>query len=198
MKIVEYIPIEVEKEKVLKELGYYRKKKSVLSPSIDALIEEEMEKARGLVKGRGVYVVLPVESKSKGEIVLKDITLKGEAIARAMAEATEIALFVDTIGPALEAEVNRLYQKDEYTKATILDTIGSVAADQGAEYLNSLIVEKAKKKGTPRFSPGYGDWDLSIQKRFLEVTQASKIGVTCNEAFFMIPRKSVSAVIGLY
>ncbi|HEA47388.1 MAG TPA: hypothetical protein ENH97_03150 [bacterium] len=198
MKIIENIPIEIEKEEVLKGLGYYRKKKSVLSPSIDALIEGEMKKAKGLIRGKGIYVILPVESKSKDEIVLKNIFLKGKAIARAMAKATEIALFVDTIGPALEAEVNRLYQKDEYTKATILDTIGSVAADGGAKYLNSLIVGKAKTQSTPRFSPGYGDWDLSIQKKLLEVTRAAKIGVTCNEAFFMIPRKSVSAVIGLY
>ena len=198
MKVIENIPIEVEKEKVLKSLGYYRKKKSVLSPSINALIEGEIKKAKGLIKGKGVYIILPVKTKSKDEIILKNISLKGKAIAKTMAKAEEIALFVDTIGPALEAEVNRLYQRDEYTKATILDTIGSVTADEGAEYLNSLIVEKAKKKSTPRFSPGYGDWDLSIQKRLLEVTQASKMGVTCNEAFFMIPRKSVSAVIGLY
>ena len=157
-----------------------------------------MEKAKGLIRGKGVYVILPVESKSKDEIVLKNITLKGKAIAKVMTKAREIALFVDTIGPAMETEVNRLYQRDEYTKATILDTIGSVATDEGAEYLSSIIVEKAKKKSTPRFSPGYGDWNLSIQKRLLEVTQAAKIGVTCNEAFFMLPRKSVSAVIGLY
>lgn len=198
MKVVENIPIKIEKEKVLKSLGYYRKKKSVLSPSIDALIKGEMKKAKGLISGKGIYVILPVKSKSKSKIVLKNIALKGEAIAKAMAKAKGIALFVGTIGPALETEVNRLYQKDEYTKATILDTIGSVAADEGAEYLNSIIVEKAKKKSTPRFSPGYGDWELSIQNRLLEVTQAAKIGVTCNEAFFMIPRKSVSAVIGLY
>ncbi len=198
MKVIENIPIEIEKEEVLKSLGYYRKKKSVLSSSIDALIEEEMKKAKGLIRGKGIYVILPVESKSKDKIALKNITLKGKTIAKAMAKAEEIALFVDTIGPALEAEVNRLYQKDEYTKATILDTIGSVAADEGAEYLNSIIVEKARKKSTPRFSPGYGNWDLSIQKKLLKVTQASNIGVTCNEAFFMIPRKSVSAAIGLY
>jgi len=198
MKVIKNIPVKIEKEEVLKSLGYYRKKKSVLSPTIDALIEEEIKKAKGLIRGKGIYIILPVESKSKNEIVLKNISLKGKAITKAMAKAKEIALFVDTVGPALEAEVNRLYQKDEYTKATILDTIGSVAADEGAEYLNSLIVEKAKKKSTPRFSPGYGDWDLSIQKRLLEVAQASKIGVTCNKAFFMIPRKSVSAVIGLY
>jgi len=198
MKIIENIPIEVEKEEVLKSLGYYRKKKSVFSPSIDALIEGEIKKAKELIKGKGTYVILPVESKSKIKITLKNISLKGKAIAKAMAKAKEIALFVDTISPALETEVNRLYQRDEYTKATILDTIGSVAAEEGAEYLNSIIVEKTKKESTPRFSPGYGDWDLSIQKRLLEVAQASKIGVTCNEAFFMIPRKSVSAVIGLY
>ena len=198
MKVIKNIPIEIEKKEILKSLGYYRKRKSILSPSIDALIEEEMKKANGLIKGKGIYIILPVESKSKSEIVLKNISLKGKAITKTMAKAKEVALFVDTIGPALETEVNRLYQRDEYTKATILDTIGSVAADEGAEYLNSLIVEKAKKKSTPRFSPGYGDWDLSIQKRVLEVIQASKIGVTCNEALFMIPRKSVSAVIGLY
>ena len=198
MTIIDNLPIKIEKEEILKSLGYYRKKKSILSPNIDALIKGEMKKAKGLIKGKGIYIILPVESKTKSEIVLKNITLKGKTIARVMVKAKKIALFVDTIGQALEKEVARLYQRDEYTKATILDTIGSVAADEGADYLNSLIVKRAKKRSTRRFSPGYGDWDLNIQERLLKVTQAAKIGVTCNKAFFMIPRKSVSAVIGLY
>jgi cobalamin-dependent methionine synthase I len=198
MHIIENIPIEIRKEEVLKSLGYYRRKKSELTPPIDTLVEEAMKKAGSLIHAKGVYIILPVEAKTKSEIVLKNITLEKKTIVKVMAKAEEIAFFVNTIGPALESEVDRLYQRDEYTKATILDTIGSVAADDGADYLNSLIVEKVGKKATTRFSPGYGDWDLNIQERLLTLTQAAKIGVRCNESFFMVPRKSVSAVIGLY
>ena len=51
---------------------------------------------------------------------------------------------------------------------------------------------------TGRYSPGYGDWDLSMQKEFLRTLNAEKkIGLCLNSSLLLTPLKSVTAAIGL-
>ena len=51
---------------------------------------------------------------------------------------------------------------------------------------------------TWRFSPGYGDFPIDLQQKFLEILDAPKrIGVNTTENMLLVPRKSVTAVIGL-
>ena len=62
-----------------------------------------------------------------------------------------------------------------------------------------MIVPKITKAGyerTMRFSPGYGEWPLKAQEKLLPLVEADKIGVTLTDTDIMIPRKSVSAIIG--
>ena len=47
-----------------------------------------------------------------------------------------------------------------------------------------------------RYSPGYGDWDLPVQREVLELVEAKSIGLSLTETFILQPRKSVTAVIG--
>ncbi|MFD2385920.1 hypothetical protein [Enterococcus rivorum] len=50
-----------------------------------------------------------------------------------------------------------------------------------------------------RFSPGYGDLALDIQPKFLATLEANRrIGLNLSESLLMIPRKSVTAIIGLF
>ena len=51
---------------------------------------------------------------------------------------------------------------------------------------------------TFRFSPGYGDYPIELQKDFLRILDAQrKIGLTVNDNFMLVPTKSVTAVLGL-
>ena len=51
---------------------------------------------------------------------------------------------------------------------------------------------------TTRFSPGYGDYPIELQKSFLHILDAPrKIGLTANDSFLLTPVKSVTAIIGL-
>lgn len=49
-----------------------------------------------------------------------------------------------------------------------------------------------------RFSPGYGDWPLEQQPELIRVTKCESIGITLSESKMLVPRKSVTAIIGLY
>ena len=74
----------------------------------------------------------------------------------------------------------------------------------GAERIESLcdtFCAELKENGLqlrPRFSPGYGDLPLDLQKDLFRVLDCSrKIGLTLNESLLMSPSKSVTAIIGI-
>ena len=50
-----------------------------------------------------------------------------------------------------------------------------------------------------RYSPGYGDYSIEVQKVILDRTQAQKhLGIHLSDSFLMIPTKSITAVAGIY
>ena len=52
---------------------------------------------------------------------------------------------------------------------------------------------------TERFSPGYGDLDMAVQKDLCLVLDTGRtIGVTLTESCMMVPVKSVTAIVGLF
>jgi cobalamin-dependent methionine synthase I len=46
-----------------------------------------------------------------------------------------------------------------------------------------------------RFSPGYGDFNISFQKQLLDILYADRIGIYYNEANMMFPQKTVTAIV---
>lgn len=115
-------------------------------------------------------------------------------------DAEKVVVFMVTIGPDLEQKVKLLMDAGNMTEAVILDAIGSETADAAADKIHHSVLKKlAQTAGftvTPRFSPGYGDWPVTVQRDVLQICDGKQIGITVNDSFLMQPRKSVSAVLG--
>ena len=72
-------------------------------------------------------------------------------------------------------------------------------ADYMADRVDGIVQSEVTRSGygrTMRYSPGYGDWDLPVQKAMLELVEGRSIGLGLTETFILQPRKSVTAVIG--
>ena len=55
-----------------------------------------------------------------------------------------------------------------------------------------------KKFLRPRFSPGYGDFELGVQSDIFRVLDCPRrIGLSLNKSLLMSPSKSVTAIIGI-
>lgn len=124
--------------------------------------------------------------------------MAGEDISEHLAGCSEVVLFCATLG----AEVDRLLRVSQVTdlsRAVVIDALASVAIEQVCTTFDRMLAEQFPDKyQTFRFSPGYGDYPLSLQKRFLtELDAPKKIGLTTNDNFLLIPTKSVTAVVGL-
>jgi len=52
-------------------------------------------------------------------------------------------------------------------------------------------------KTSRHFSPGYRGWNISQQKIIFEIIPAEDIGVILTKGYMMLPRKSLSWVIGV-
>jgi cobalamin-dependent methionine synthase I len=105
---------------------------------------------------------------------------------------------VSTIGPELENHAVEM-AKDDQSGSFFLEHVGNWMAEYMAEAVEKRISQGIIKAGfisKKRYSVGYGDWHVEAQKEILEITEARRIGVSISESYLMIPRKSVSALIG--
>lgn len=126
--------------------------------------------------------------------------LEGKSIAALLNSCKDCVLFCTTIGNEIEALL-RKWQIKNIAFAAMLDACASSAVESLCELVEREIYDEYKAQElylTDRFSPGYGDFPLSVQREFCAVLDTPrKIGVCVNESGIMIPRKSVTAIIGI-
>ncbi|MDR0918853.1 MAG: hypothetical protein LBM93_06325 [Oscillospiraceae bacterium] len=119
--------------------------------------------------------------------------LIGEDIKNHLKNSKEIFFLAATLG----VEVDKLINKTSLTDLTLSFCIDSLA-DTAIENFCDEIENNIREKHTSRFSPGYGDYPIEIQPKFLNFLNSNKqIGLSCTDTYIMTPRKSVTAVIGL-
>lgn len=108
----------------------------------------------------------------------------------------EVIVFAATIGLEIDRLIRR-YTNLSPAKALFFQAIGA----ERIESLCDAFCEDMKGEGLqfrPRFSPGYGDLPLELQKDVFRVLDCPrKIGLSLNESLLMSPSKSVTAIIGI-
>ena len=192
-----FIPkVEVDRQRVAKHLGYT----SALPSAVNKAIDDSLDRANDLISPRGVYNLKEIVSFSGESILIEgNISFNTAKIGSYLIKCCDqIAVFLLTIGHDLEKEVDKLMGQGEFLSALILDALGSEAVDTAANHFKELIRGSQNERGvTPRFSPGCCDWKLSDQSSIFKLLDSSKLGVELTESYMMIPRKSISGVVGL-
>lgn len=127
-----------------------------------------------------------------------DDIMGGKDIANHLEGCEKAILMCATLGADIDKLI-RINQISNMAKAVVLDSFSSVAVEQVCNKVDEIIAEKYDGYYmTFRFSPGYGDYPLSLQQDFLRMLDAPrKIGLTTNDSFLLMPSKSVTAVMGL-
>lgn len=103
-----------------------------------------------------------------------------------------------TVGSGVDKLI-RISQISDMARAVVMDSLASVAVEQVCNAFDKIIAEKYSDYNmTFRFSPGYGDYPIELQKIILQMLDApKKIGLCTNDSFLLTPTKSVTAVLGL-
>lgn len=191
--------IDVDRQQVLHSMGYSSRHKP--SSRVTSLVDENIKNARHLIDPSYSYIVKNVEAIRRSCVFIEDsIVFNSTVMARLMKQCKTVAIFLATIGDRLEERVLHLAEDNLVLEASVLDTIGSVATQNVAEFVEGRIAEMAHAQGlctSQRFSPGYCDWAIRQQKMIFRAMNGSLNGIRLNKECLMFPRKSLSGVIGI-
>lgn len=167
--------------------------------SLRRQVGQEAEALAARIRPRYTYRVFGLEFAG-GEIRLAGagLALRGETAARMLETCGQAALLACTLGARFDLSLAAAQARD-MARAVILDACGSALVEQGCdEAERELAARLPGRYLTDRFSPGYGDLPLSVQRDVCAALDTPRrLGLTVTESLLLNPVKSVTAVIGL-
>lgn len=122
----------------------------------------------------------------------------GQAVARHLAGAQRAVAFVLTLGPALEAEVVALGERQEPLDAYLLDLAGWAGLEAAVRSLRQdLVAALPRARVSHRLGPGHRDWPLEEQRELVQLLEDEAPPVRLSEHGVLIPFKSISGLFGV-
>ena len=186
----------INRNEALRYMGY---KGGDIPHNINALIDECEKNLIACIKPNFVYKVFDITiSENNVHVENTSLDFKGRDISAHLKDCEKCVL----LGATLSVNADRLiskYETSEMEKAVITDCLASAAIEQVCDYAENVIKKQLEGYNfTWRFSPGYGDFPIDIQKNFVNTIDGGKrIGLNVSSSGILIPRKSVTAVMGI-
>ena len=147
-----------------------------------------------------VYQSFPIIWNENGFCSFASILVDSRSLMRNLAGCTEVVMLAVTLGPGPDRLIRRAEVRN-MLKACIYQAAGAAAVEALCDEVNEQIRKEAEERGLyarPRFSPGYGDFPLEVQRDFERILMMrKKTGIALTDSLLMTPTKSVTAVIGL-
>lgn len=163
-------------------------------------IRGALMEAAALAEPRGLWEIFPYDAGRGAICGDPPLLLEGSAIKRHLSRSVSAAVIAVTAGAAIEETAAASFREGRYVRGLLLDAAATAIAEHLADQLDRFIQEKARSSGQKpvwRFSPGYGDWPVEQQKALTALIGTEAIGLSVTDHAMLIPRKSVTAVIGL-
>jgi hypothetical protein len=188
---------EINLQEAARYLGYTETPDDAVTERLTAAARQVAQAARP----RYIYAAWPARSAAAGCELKDALFLPGLSIARHMDGCDEGLLLAATLGAGVDALLRR---------AALTDVLDSVVMDACATALVEQVTDAAEEEihrsragrdgpvyFTSRFSPGYGDLPLTVQPGIMRLLDAPRrIGLSVTSAYIMVPRKSVTAIVG--
>ena len=189
--------MEVNRKEVERYLGY--RGLTTIDEKMQSVIEDCIREMGETMTPRCIYKTFPIEWNGES-CEFAGIRVELGNLTRNLKGCKEIVMLAVTIGPGADRLVKRSEIRD-MLKAYTYQAVGAAAVEAWCDEVNERIKQEAADKelyARPRFSPGYGDFPLEVQKDFERILEMPKsIGVSLSESLLMTPTKSITAVIGL-
>jgi hypothetical protein len=189
----------IDGKQILTQIGYgddYRP-----SARISSLVNDYIDNYHDLIAPSYSYGIRDIISVDGERVTIEDgITFESKVISGLLERCEKVAVFALTIGHYLEEMVSYLAENGLVLQATVLDAVGSGAAEKMADFVQDRIAGIAESEGfgiSRRFSPGYCDWEVVQQKKVFQALRGDSPGVTLTERCLMVPQKSISGIVGI-
>lgn len=143
-----------------------------------------------------------IKSHQKEAILIETgLCFQSKSLARLLESSDELIIFAATVGKEIVERINMEIEQGDAAYGTILDAIASETADACLDWIvnffNKILYREGKRITKHRYSPGYGDLDLSYQKAIFDLLDLGKLEVRLTEKLMLTPEKSVIAIAGI-
>ncbi|HIV40995.1 MAG TPA: Vitamin B12 dependent methionine synthase activation subunit [Candidatus Mediterraneibacter guildfordensis] len=163
------------------------------------MVDEAFLELEQAADPKSICRIFDIGRNSEDGIQIGNLTIISHSLARNLRGCDKAVLFCATLG----AETDRLIRRASITdmsRAVILQACAAAYLEEYCDEQQHLIGEEMAREGRflrPRFSPGYGDFDIHYQEPVMRILDCAKqIGLSMTDGYMMTPSKSVTAVIG--
>lgn len=168
-------------DEVLRYLGHRGQE---VPSDLIAQIDEAMAECRALSRPKNASVVLDAAH-----------------LPGVLPGAVRIIVMAATLGHEIDRRIDQL-QLSDISRSLLLNAAATQYIEQLCDQLEQdLALRHARIDlcAAPRVSPGYPNLSLTLQPQLLQLLNADRrIGLSCTSSLILTPRKSVTALIGLY
>ncbi len=161
----------------------------------DNTVEKCIKQVFDACSPKGCYVRVPVNIVGEDKSDFEFASLRSYDLCKTLSGCKEGYIMAVTLGIEADRLINRMSLVSK-TEGFIADAAASAMTESVLDVMNGYLKEFSIL--TPRFSPGYGDLDLSCQRVILDALGADKnLGIKLGENLIMTPRKSITAICGI-
>jgi hypothetical protein len=169
--------------------------------SLLTAVDECLRIARHLAKPRVISAKKDVVATAKDSLTLEGpLPFSGTTVFSNVRGSIHAYLFLITIDADLEETATMLMESGEQLHGYLLDRMGSFAVESLAEGFEDQlrrIYKDREMSVSMRLSPGYCDWPIEEQFKLEKALDFSRAGVRLTESCMMIPKKSISGLVGV-
>lgn len=189
--------VDIDKSEVLRYLQYKNKD---IDEETNKSLNESITEIKEISELKYVYRIFNIQKENTTINFEDEFVITSNDLVKLLKDCDKVAVLAATIGLSVEKQI-RYYSLTNLSKGVIFDSSGTAYIEALCDYVEAEIGELASNDNlgiTYRYSPGYGDVPISHQGEILKSLNATKlIGLTASDSSILIPRKSVTAFIGL-
>lgn len=201
IKFYRNIQTPYKKSLIYTRLGY-EKTNTRLESGKKKEIDKWITEAEVLCKVDIIFWMVEITNIEKNAIILENSErIVSSSLSALLQHSNEAVLMAATSGPRITDEIKQLQQKGEMAKALVYDAAASEITDAGLDWLMSFLRQRFIREGKVlthmRYSPGYGDLDLTNQDIFYRWLNLKDWGIKITPKYMLIPEKTVTAIVGV-
>ena len=160
------------------------------------LLKTCLNEAEDVLKYKVCFCVLPLKI-SDDLCELSGLRILSANLSKNLSGCNKSLLFGATLGVGIDRLISK-YGKISPAKALMMQAIGTERIEALCDTFCGEYCKENDVGLTPRYSPGYGDLSLEVQRKIFDILSCSKnIGLSLNDSLLMSPSKSVTAFAGI-
>jgi hypothetical protein len=201
MPVLENLDLQIDGDAVLRGQGADPALLRARRPALANLAEQAIEEGLPLVEPRVVYKTFEVQDVRHERLTFTGGgQLSGKLITAHLVQARQVHVLLCSIGSSLERYADETWSSSAvYSLA--LDGVGSAAvealANAACRRLEDQALEQGWKSSIP-LSPGMVDWPVEdAQPQIFHLLEEEQLDVSLTSSFIMVPRKSLTMVVGI-